>query len=187
MEAIAAGLEPLEFRRKVEKRMRSDLVTHDPDALFTIIAKQLRDQAANETNDAERRQTAERRHARSVAAAGTWSQGSTADGHDSSESAKAAGVKAERNRRYDNSQCVVCVASEVTSSGTAPKASRVRRGKASIARATVRSPYSSGSPQGVPRSIPGVRQPGWALHLPPLELVGTRLFFFLYPPADGEK
>ena len=34
VEAIAAGIEPLEFRRKVEKNMRFDLVTHDPDALL---------------------------------------------------------------------------------------------------------------------------------------------------------
>ena len=30
VEAIAAGIEPLEFRRKVEKNMRFDLVTHGP-------------------------------------------------------------------------------------------------------------------------------------------------------------
>ena len=58
VEAIAAGIEPLEFHRKVEKNMRFDLVTHDPDALFNIIAKQQRDQAVIEANDAERRQTA---------------------------------------------------------------------------------------------------------------------------------
>ena len=40
VEAKAAGIEPLEFRRKVETKMRFDLVTHDPDALFNIIAKQ---------------------------------------------------------------------------------------------------------------------------------------------------
>ena len=34
IEAIVAGIEPLEFRRKVENNMRFDLVTHDPDALF---------------------------------------------------------------------------------------------------------------------------------------------------------
>ena len=38
VEAIAAGIEPLEFRRKVERRMRFDLATHDPDALFIKIA-----------------------------------------------------------------------------------------------------------------------------------------------------
>ena len=43
VEAIAAGIEPLEFRRKVNKYMRFDLATHDPDALFNIIAKQQRD------------------------------------------------------------------------------------------------------------------------------------------------
>ena len=107
VEAIAAGIEPLEFRRKVKKKMRVDLATHDPDALFNIIAKQQRDQAVIEANDAERRQTAKRRDARSVAAAGTKPPGSTADGHDSRERAKAAGVKAGRNRRYDN-KCFVC-------------------------------------------------------------------------------
>ena len=37
VEAMAAGIEPLEFRRKLEKRMRFDIVIHDPDALFSII------------------------------------------------------------------------------------------------------------------------------------------------------
>ena len=40
VEAIAAEIELLEFRRKVKKNMRFDLVTHYPDALFSIIAKQ---------------------------------------------------------------------------------------------------------------------------------------------------
>ena len=40
VEAIAAGIEPLEFRRKVDKNTCFDLVTHDPDALFNMIAKQ---------------------------------------------------------------------------------------------------------------------------------------------------
>ena len=79
------------------------------DALFIIIAKQQRDQAVIQANDAVRRQTTKRRGARSVAVAGTKPQGSTADGHDSRESAKAGGVKAERNRRYDNKKCFVCV------------------------------------------------------------------------------
>ena len=39
VEAIAAGIEPLEFRRKMEKNMRFDLVTYNPDALFNIVAK----------------------------------------------------------------------------------------------------------------------------------------------------
>ena len=43
-----------------------------------------------------------------LAVEGTRPQGSTADGHDSRESAKAAGVKAEQNRRYDNKECFVC-------------------------------------------------------------------------------
>ena len=48
VEAIAAGIEPLEFRRKVDKNMRFDLVTHEPDALINSIAKQQRDQAVVE-------------------------------------------------------------------------------------------------------------------------------------------
>ena len=106
-EAIAAGVEPLEFRRQVEKNMRFDLVTHDPDALFSIIAKQQRDQAVIEANCAVRRQKAKRRDARSVAVEGTKPQGSTVDWQDSRESANTAGVKAERNRRYDNKECCV--------------------------------------------------------------------------------
>ena len=35
--------------------MRYDPITHDPDALFSIIAKQQRDQAVFEANDAVRR------------------------------------------------------------------------------------------------------------------------------------
>ena len=38
VEAIAAGIKPLEFRRKVEKQIRFEVLTHDPDALFNIIA-----------------------------------------------------------------------------------------------------------------------------------------------------
>ena len=91
-----------------EKKKRSDLVTHDSDALFSITDKQQRDQAVIEANDSVRRQTAKRRDARWVAVDGTQPQGCTADGHDSRESAKAAGVKAERNRWYDNKECFVC-------------------------------------------------------------------------------
>ena len=108
VEAIAAGIEPLEFRREVGKKMGFDLVTHDPDALFNNIAKQQRDQAVIEAKDAERRQTAKRRDSGSMAAAGTKPQGRAADENDSRENAKAAGVKAERNRRYDNHECFVC-------------------------------------------------------------------------------
>ena len=43
-----------------------------------------------------------------------------------------------------------------------------------MARVAVSLLYSSSSPQTVPLSIRGARQPGWALHLPPLELVRTR-------------
>ena len=39
--------------------------------------------------------------------AGTKPQGCAADEHDLREGAKAAGVKAERNRRHDNNECFV--------------------------------------------------------------------------------
>ena len=80
---------------------------HDPDALFNIIDQQPRHQAMIETNDAARRQTATRRDARSVAAAGTKVQDNVADKPDGRQSVKNAGVKAERNRRYENNQCFV--------------------------------------------------------------------------------
>ena len=73
------------------------------------------------------------------------------------------------------------MASKVTSNGTAPKASKVRRGKAFMARAKAMphsssSSSSSSNPQAVPLSIPGAKPPGRPLRLPPLrlELVGTR-------------
>ena len=68
VEAIAAGIELLEFGHKVEREMRFNLVAHDPDALFNIMDKQRRDQAVIETNDAARQQTSKRHDARSVAA-----------------------------------------------------------------------------------------------------------------------
>ena len=158
VKAIAAGIEPCEFRHKGEMKMLVDFVTRDPDALFNVIAKQQRDQAVIKANGAGRRQTAKRRDAKSVAAAGTKLPRSATHEHDSREGAQTAGVKAERNRRYDNNG-FLCVASKVTRSETAPKASRVRRGKASMARPMTRPLYSSSSPQ-VPLSIPGARQPG---------------------------
>ena len=60
------------------------------------------------TNDESRRQTATRRDAKSVAAATTKPQGNSADKLDGSQSAKTAGVKAERNRWYENNECFVC-------------------------------------------------------------------------------
>ena len=45
VEAIAAGIEPLEFRHKVERELSFNLVVRAPDALFNIIDEQQRDQA----------------------------------------------------------------------------------------------------------------------------------------------
>ena len=102
--AIAARIEPLEFRRRVESEMRFNLVVYGPDALF-ILDQQRRDQAVIEANDAARRQTVRRRDARSVAAADTKRQGNAADRRDASQNAK---IEAERNRRYDNNECCAC-------------------------------------------------------------------------------
>ena len=99
------GVEPLDFRRKVESEMRFNLVVHDPDALVNIIDQQRRDQAVIGAIDAASRQTANRRDARSVAAAETKLQGNAADKHDANQSTKTAWVKAERNRRYHNNEC----------------------------------------------------------------------------------
>ena len=107
VEAVAAGIEPTRVSRQGGKKKRFDLVVHDPDALFNIIAKQQRDQAVIQANDAERRQTAKRLDSWSMDAAGTKPQGRAVDEHDSRENAKAAGVKAERSRRYDNNECFV--------------------------------------------------------------------------------
>ena len=101
-------MESLEFRRKMEREMRFKLVLHDSDALFNIIDQQRQDQAVIEANDAARRQTATRRDARSMAAAGTKLQGNPAHKPVESQSAKTAGVKAERNRRYENNECFFC-------------------------------------------------------------------------------
>ena len=40
VEAISAEIDPLEFRRKMEREMRFNLVVHDHDALFNIIDQQ---------------------------------------------------------------------------------------------------------------------------------------------------
>ena len=66
------------------------------------------DPSCNEANDAGRRQTAKGRDVRSVAAVGTKPTGSAAEEHDSRESAKAAGMKAQRNCRYVNNEWFVC-------------------------------------------------------------------------------
>ena len=86
--------------------MRFDLVMYDPDTMFNTIAEQQRGQVVFEANDAARWHGVKQRDARSVAAAGTKLQGSAADEHDSRQRAKAAGVKAGRNRRYEF--CVCC-------------------------------------------------------------------------------
>ena len=154
--------------------MRFDLVTHDLDALFSIIAKQQRDQPVTKANDADRRQTAKRRDARSMAAASTKPHRSAADEHDSRENTKAADVKVERNRRYDNNQCFVC-GKRGDKQWNCPQSQQGKAGKGPMTRFTARPLYSSSSPHSVPLSIPGTRQLGWPLRLPLLELVRTRL------------
>ena len=107
IKAIAAGIEPLEFRRKVEREMRLNLVVHDPDALFNIIDQQRRDRAVIEVNDAARRQKAAQRDARSVDAAERTCRALLLT-NSTEARVQTAGVKAERNRRYENMECFVC-------------------------------------------------------------------------------
>ena len=173
VEAIAAGIEPLEFRRKVENKMRFDLVTHDPDAVFSIIAKQQRDRALIETNDAVRQQTAKRRDTRSMAVAGTTPQGSTADGHDSRENANTASVKAEQNRRYENKKRFVC-GGQGHKQRDCPQSQQGKTGKGVHGQTHGQIPIEQQQSMIGPLSIPGARQPGWPLRLPPLELGCTR-------------
>ena len=185
MEAIAARIGPLESRCKVGKRLPFDHVTHDPDPLLRKKSNQHRNQDVIKADDAERRRTAKRPDDKSMAAAGTKPQGNACDEVDSREN-MAAGVKqigivgtttrssSNVASRDTSSETVRNVATRDTSSETAPKVSRVSPGKASMTRATDRPPHSSGSPQTVPLSMPAARQLGWPLHLPPLELVGTR-------------
>ena len=97
-----------------------------------------------------------------MAVEGNKPQESTADGHDSRESANAAGVKAERNRRYDDNDCFVCC-QQGHKQWDCPESPQGRTGKASMARAMARPPYSGSSPQTVPLSIPGANQLGWHL------------------------
>ena len=141
------GMESLEIRRKMRNKMRFDFVTHDPGALFNIIAKQQRDQAVTAANDAERRQTANPRVSRSMAAPRTKPQGRAADEHNSGENANVVRVKADRSRRYDNNECLY-VASRDTRSGTAPEASRATRETASVARPTATPVQQQQSPSG---------------------------------------
>ena len=148
---------------------------------FNIIDQQRRDQAVNEANDAARQQTATRRDARSVAAAETKLQGNAADKPNGSQSTKTAGVKAERNRRYENNEYFVC-GKQGHKQWDCPESQQGRREKAFMARVTARTPScscitrSSSNPQAVPLSVAGAKPSGWPLRLPPLrlELVGTR-------------
>ena len=172
VEAIAAVSEPLEFRRKVERKMRFGLVTHDPDTIFSIIGEQQRDQAVIEANSAVCRQTAKGRGARSVAAAGTKLQEVLLTSTIYARVPRP--LVSEQSGAVGTTTSVLCLASKVTSRGTAPKVSRVRRGKTFMAGATARASYSSSSPQAVPLSVPGARPPGWPLRLPLLELVRIR-------------
>ena len=77
--------------------MQIDVKTHDHGALFNVIDKQQRGHVVTEANDAARRQAAELRDARSVAAPDTKLQGSASRWHDQVKSAKDAGEKQSGN------------------------------------------------------------------------------------------
>ena len=158
--------------------MRFNLIVHDPDVLFIIIDQQRRDQAVIEANDAARRQTATQRDASSVSAAGAKLQGNAADKHDRSQSSKTAGVKAERNCRYDNNECFVC-GKQGHKQWDCFQRQQSKAGKCVHGQCHGKAPSSSCSssnPQAVLLSMPGTKPPGWPLRLPPLrlELVSTR-------------
>ena len=175
IEAIATGIEPLESRLKVEKKVCFDFVTHDPDALFNIIAKQQWDQAVIKANDAERRQTAKQPDARSIVAAGPKPQGSAADGHDSRENAKAAGVRCEIRAecRYDNTQCFVRGKQGHKQWGC-PQRHQGKAGKGVHGQSHDQTPIpEQQSPDGLAQ-LTRSKTTGTPLRLPPLELVGTR-------------
>ena len=87
--------------------MLFNFVPHDPGALFNVIGKQKYNHAVIEAHDAKGRQTTKRRDARSIPAGGTQTQRSATGEHNSRESARAAGVKVERNRRYDSNEVFV--------------------------------------------------------------------------------
>ena len=157
----------------VEENMQFDLVTHDPDALFNIFANQLRDQAAIEANDAERRQTGKRRDATSMAAAGTMSQGNAADEHDSRENTKAAGVKPERDRRYDNNECLVGC-KQGHKPRNCPQTKQGTAGKGVYDQSQGQTPILQQQSTIGPAEHTRSKGPDWALRLPPLELICTR-------------
>ena len=95
-------MEPLEFRPKVDREVRFDVAMRYPDALLDRNARQERNQAVFEANDAVRWQVAKRRNAKSVAAAGTKPQIIAAEEYNSLKSANVAGVEAEQIRGYDS-------------------------------------------------------------------------------------
>ena len=177
VEAIAAGIEPLAFRGKVESEMIFNLVVHDPDALINIIGHQRRDQAVIEADDAARGQSATQRDPRSVAAAGTKLQDIAADKHDGSQRTKTAGATAERNRRHENNACFVCgKQGHKQWDGLQRQQGKTEKGvNGQSENPSSSSSSNSSSRRAVPLSIPGAKSTGWPLRLPPLrmELVGT--------------
>ena len=125
VKAIAAGIKPIEFHRKVENKLRFDLVTRDPDALFSIIAKQQRDQATIDANDDVRRQIAKRCNAKLMTVAGTQPQGRTITMH---ARVPRLPMSKQSGTAGTPTRSALCVASKATNSGNAPKASWVRVG-----------------------------------------------------------
>ena len=87
----------------------------------------------------------------------------------------AAGVNAEWNRWYHKNECFACgMEMHKQRVPSAPKASRVRRRKASMARATARCLSRGNSPHALPPTILEARRPRGPRRLPPIELEGTR-------------
>ena len=172
VEAMAAGIEPLEFRRQMRKKRVSIsqflILTHCSTLLPSSYGTKL-ELRPTMLNVSKRQSGVTLGRWR----CGTKPQEDAADELDCRESAKAAGVIAERNCRYDNNECYMC-GKQGHKQRDCPGIQKGQAGKAFMAGATARPPYSSSSSQVVPLSIPGARPRRWPLRPPPLELVRAR-------------
>ena len=106
VKAIAAGLEPLEFHREVDKTIRFDVVIHDPGGCSILLSS---------SNATKLKLRLTMLNVRKRKNGGTLDRllrgrgtGGAADKLGSLESADAAVVKADRNPLYDNHECLVC-------------------------------------------------------------------------------
>ena len=117
--------------------------------------------------------TSKRCDSRSMAAAGTKLQGRAVDEHDSRENVKAAGVKRERSRRYDNNECFVC-GKQGHKQWDCPQSQLGKAGKGVHGQTHGQTPVQQQQSPSGPAKHTRATQPEWPLRLPPIELVRTR-------------